>query len=81
MKAAQRKADNTQVSFEISPRYRNAPQWITASPINTVTPRRGELAAAGRVVQGGTKKNEHGRRVSWWRPAAAQLDLFGARGS
>ncbi len=35
----------------------------------------------GRVVQGGTKKNEHRRRVSWWRPAAAQLDLFGARGS
>ncbi len=59
----------------------SAVQATRATEPSKVTPRRGELAAAGRVVQGGTKKNEHRRRVSWWRPAAAQLDLFGARGS
>ncbi len=47
-------------------------------PINCITPRRDELVDAGRVIKGGDKRGETGRRVSWWRPAqaAAQAELF-----
>ena len=45
-------------------------------PINCVTGRRCELVQAGKVVKGGNKIAETGRRVSWWRPSSHQLDLF-----
>ena len=50
-------------------------------PINTVTPRRGELVEAGHVIKGGDKEGPTGRRVSWWKLAlaAVQGDLFGRR--
>ena len=48
-------------------------------PINFVTPRRGELVTAGRVVRTGNKIGESGRKVACWWPAGVQLDLcFGA---
>ena len=50
-------------------------------PINRVTPRRGELVAAGLVVPAGNKRGETGRKVCRWRPApvpARQLELFRA---
>ena len=53
-------------------------QW----PINTITPRRGELARAGLIKKGGNKRGTTERRVAWWRPVPQQLDLFaGARRS
>ena len=45
-------------------------------PINSVTPRRGELVAAGRVVHAGNKIGKSGRKVACWRPAPVQLELL-----
>ncbi len=47
--------------------------------ISRITPRRGELVAAGLVVPAGNKIAETGRKVSCWRPdpqPASQLNLF-----
>ena len=49
--------------------------------INQITPRRGELAAARRIVHAGDKIGKMGRKVACWRPAPVQLDFFGGTGS
>ncbi len=49
-------------------------------PISWMTPRRGELVAAGRVECAGNKVGEHGRTVSCWRLVPHQIDLFPGAG-
>ncbi len=51
-------------------------------PISWVTPRRGELQAAGRIEHAGSKLGEYGRKVAVWKPvqvALVQLELPGYR--
>lgn len=45
-------------------------------PINRVTPRRGELETAGRIVSDGKRKGKEGRLVNWWRLPITQGQLF-----
>ena len=48
----------------------------TVVQLTRVSPRRGELVDAGLVAKAGDKRGATGRKVSWWKPAAVQLDLF-----
>ena len=50
-------------------------------PISWVTPRRGELQAAGRIDRAGSKLGEYGRKVAVWKPVQVQLDFFAGVGS
>ena len=45
-------------------------------PINTITPRRGELADAGHVIKVGDKIGPCGVRVSCWAPVARRGELL-----
>ncbi len=43
--------------------------------INRITGRRGELEAAGKIVQAGRKLNANGNRVKVWMPVPKQLEF------
>lgn len=45
-------------------------------PISWITPRRRELIELGHIIKAGNKDGCHGRKVSYWAPAAVQLSLF-----
>jgi DNA-binding MarR family transcriptional regulator len=50
----------------------------TGLPINSITPRRGELVAAGLLVKAGEKLGPTGRRCSVWKLKPRQQELFAA---
>jgi hypothetical protein len=49
--------------------------WL-AWGINRVTPRRGELQAAGRILRAGDKPGRFGLRVAVWAPTPEQLSFW-----
>lgn len=53
---------------------------ILKRPINCITPRRGELAAKGYVIEAGETVNPNGRRATLWEaaksPFAPVLEAF-----
>jgi DNA-binding MarR family transcriptional regulator len=48
----------------------------TGLPINSITPRRGELVEAGLLVRAGEKRGATGRRCYLWTLRPRQADLF-----
>lgn len=64
-------------------RRRPSDQDVAATlnlPINSITPRRGELEELGLILMAGHKTGRTGRRVAYWAPTPTQLSFWNTMG-